>query len=152
MVGFAGDVNQRNLIQGVGGNDIVVIVQHDICVSVVCSQQDLTSLFKDCVNDAGNTVIQCFDGLHCSRHNPGVTDHIGIGEVQDDHVVFVCGDLLKYLVRNLIRTHLRLEIVGRHFRRRHEDPVFSRIRRFHAAVEEERDMSVFLGFCDAQLL
>ena len=54
--------------------------------------------------------------------------------------------------RSARRSHFRLQIVGRHFRRVNQDPLFAFKRLFYAAVEEEGDVSVFFSFGDAQLV
>ena len=50
------------------------------------------------------------------------------------------------------RRHFRLQIVGRHLGRCHENPLLARIDALLAAVEEERDVRVLLRLRHAQLL
>ena len=81
-----------------------------------------------------------------------MADHVAVGVVADDGVVLSGLDRRDELVGNLRCAHLRLEVVGGHVGRRHENAVFARIDVLDSAVEEVRDVRVFLGFGDAQLL
>lgn len=61
------------------------------------------------------------------------------------------GDGLDELVGDFGRAHLRLQVIDRHRRARHEDAVLALVRGFAAAVEEEGDVGVLFGFGDAKL-
>ena len=47
--------------------------------------------------------------------------------------------------------HLRLQVVGSNLRGFHEDTILTLIRLLNAAVEEEGNMSIFLGLSDSCL-
>ena len=80
-----------------------------------------------------------------------MADHIGVGEIEHDHIIFIGLDLFDDFFRDNGRVHFRLQVIRRNFRRRYEDAVFTGIRFFFAAIEEIRDVSVFFRFGNAQL-
>ena len=60
-------------------------------------------------------------------------------------------DHLQCILGHRRRAHLRHEVVGSDLGRRHQDAVFALEGLFLAAVEEEGDVRVLLGFGDTQL-
>ena len=78
-----------------------------------------------------------------------MTDHVGVGKVQNDQVEF--GDVFQQFVGHFGRAHLGLEIVGRDFWRRNQQSFFPGERFFNATVEKISDVRVFLRLGDAQL-
>ena len=90
-------------------------------------------------------------GGGCRLHHACVSNHVRVGEVENHHVVLAAFDALDRFVRHLKRTHLRLEVIRRHLRGGNQRAVFAGIRRFHAAVEEERDVRILFGLRNAQL-
>ena len=48
-----------------------------------------------------------------------MTDHVGIGKVEHDHVVFIGFDLFDDLFRNDRCIHFRLQVIGCDLRRRY---------------------------------
>src|SRR6185437_1717143 len=71
--------------------------------------------------------------------------------VKTDKIRAPIPDLRNDGIRQLNRAHLRLQIVGRYFRRRDHDPPLALERRLAAAAEEKADMRIFFGLCDAYL-
>jgi hypothetical protein len=53
---------------------------------------------------------------------------------------------------NLVGTHLRLQIVGRHFWGGDQQTIFSCIRRFHPPVKEIRHVGIFFRFSRTQIV
>ena len=80
-----------------------------------------------------------------------MTDHIAVRIVEDDEVILARLDRLDHLVRDLDRTHLRLQVIGRDLRRVHKDAVLALVWFLNAAVEKEGDVCVLLRLGDAQL-
>ena len=128
-----------------------VLIDHDIRVAVVCGKKQLAAFCQDLVDDLTDAGVDRFDGRNRSLQHAGVPDHVAVGEVQDDQIINVLVDLLQQRIRDQIRAHLRLQVIGRHLRGGDQDAVFSRIGRFHTTVEEEGDVRIFLRFGDAQL-
>ena len=81
-----------------------------------------------------------------------MADHVGIGEVEHDQIVFAGVDGADRLVGEFRRRHFRLQIVGRDLGRRHHDAILALVGLLAAAVEEIGDVRVFLGLRHAQLL
>ena len=100
-------------------------------------------------NNSTATFINRFDRFDSGCHNTGVTNHVGVGKVQNDQVKFAKAG--EELVRHLKRTHFGLQIVGRDFWRWDQLPLFARKRLFHPAIKEISHMRVFFRFGDAQL-
>ena len=81
-----------------------------------------------------------------------MTDHVGIRQVDDREVIAPAANRLDERGGDTGRTHLGLQVVGRHFGGRDQLPVFSLERLLAAAVEEIRHVRVFLGLGGVELL
>ena len=82
-----------------------------------------------------------------------MSDHIAVGKVADDHLVFIALYSLDALFRNGGCAHLGDEVVCRELlRRRNEASLLALAGLFNAAVEEKRDVRVLLGLGNAELL
>ena len=75
-----------------------------------------------------------------------MANHVRIGEVDDIHIRLVVFDRGRQRIGNGGLTHLGLQIVGRDLRTRDNGALLPRLFGFNAAVQEERDMRVLLGF------
>ncbi len=96
--------------------------------------------------------VDGLDRLHRRRQHAGVTDHVGIGEVDQDEGVVALVELLEQRARQRLGAHLGLVIVGRDVaRRRHEHAVLAFEGLLATVVEEEGDVRVLLGLRHAQL-
>ena len=80
-----------------------------------------------------------------------MTDHVAVRVVADDDVVLAALDGRNQLVGQLFGAHLRLQVIGSHFRARHDFAIFAGEAGLFATVEEEGDVGVLLGLGDAQL-
>ncbi len=80
-----------------------------------------------------------------------MTDHVGVGEVEDNQVVFAGIDGCDRLVGQLGRRHLGLQVIGGDLGRRHHDTVLALVRLLAAAVQKVSDVRIFLGLGHAQL-
>ena len=76
-------------------------------------------------------------------------DHVGIREVEDDQIIM--GQACQHLVGDEPRAHLRLQIVGRDFWRRHNLPVFSGKGALDSAVKKISHVRILFRFGNAQL-
>ena len=131
---------------------VSVLVQHLVRVAVVRREQDLTALCENRVYNLRNELVESLDGLYGRFHDARMPYHVSVCKVQDYHVVFICGDRLENLFGHLRGAHLRLQVVGRDRRRRHENAVLVLLRLLNAAVEEECYVRVLLSLGDTQLL
>ena len=78
-------------------------------------------------------------------------DHVAVGIVEDDHVVFPAFDPLDHLVGDDVGAHLRLHVIGRNLGRGDQRAVLARVGLLDAAVEKEGDVRVLLRFRNPQL-
>ena len=126
-------------------------VVHHFGVAVVGGDQHFAAGGARGVDDAADADVERFHRLARGVEVAGVADHVAVRVVADDRVVLAALDRLDQLVGDLGRAHLGLQVVGGDLRRRHQDAVLAGVDRLDAAVEEVRDVRVFLGFGDAQL-
>ena len=87
--------------------------------------------------------------LDTGRNHSGVSNHIGIGEIEDNQIVV--GHARQHLLCEEPRTHLRLKIVGRHFRGRNDFTILVLERLFDSAVKEICDVRIFFRLGDTEL-
>ena len=127
------------------------VVHHLFRVAVIRGDQHHAAGGVDCLVQASEAGVDGFDGLDRGAEIAGMADHVGVGVIDQDEVEAAAADRLDKPVGDFEGGHFRLQVVGGHFRRGNEDALFARKDRFVAAVEEERDMRVFLGLGDAQL-
>jgi len=111
-------------------------IAHQLAVAMVGREEQRAAGFANGVGNPAETRIHRLDGLDGRVQLAGVTDHVGIGVVQDDEVVFPRADSGDGFVGELRRRHLGLEIVGGHLRRRHHDAILTGIRDLVAAVQK----------------
>ena len=78
--------------------------------------------------------------------------HVWGSEVAHDELVLALLDDLRDLLRDALDTHLRVLVVRRHLRRRDHVALLVLELLLDTAVEEESDVSVFLGLGDVCLL
>ena len=130
---------------------VVDVVHHLVRVAVVRRDADLAADFLDGRDKAAHAAVDRLDGLDDCREHARMADHVAVRVVEDDEIVLAGTDGLADLVRDLDGAHLRLEIVSRNLRTRHENAILALVRLLNAAVEEERDVRVLLRLCDTQL-
>ena len=126
-------------------------VAHKFGVAVVCGDQKGAALTGDGVGDAAQAGVDGFDRHDGGRQAAGMADHVGVGEVHDDQVVFAGVDGLDGAVGQFGSGHFGLQVVGRDLGRGHHDAVFARVGCLLAAVEEVGDVRVFFRLGHAQL-
>src|SRR6266496_3623684 len=101
-------------------------------------------------NNSCGTFIHSLYSFDSSLDDTGVTDHVGIGEIQDDEIVI--GHSCQHFVGDLKRAHFRFQIVGSNFWRGNQFAVFTRKRFLNSSIKKVSYMRVFLRLGDAQLL
>src|ERR1043166_9138783 len=82
----------------------------------------------------------------------GVAHHVGVGEVDHEHVRLSLVDSTQHFVSNLKRRHLRLQIVSRDLRRWHEQAPFAFELLLDAAVKEVSDVRILLRLGEAVIV
>src|SRR5205807_39149 len=96
--------------------------------------------------------IKRLDSLYCGGEIPRMPYHISVREVEDDSLRLPCTQTRYNRLSNLVGTHLRLQIIGRHFGRRDQQTVFPGKGCFHTPVEEICHMSIFFRFGYTQIM
>ena len=127
-------------------------IQHLLKIAVVSRNTGRSLQRQYFFNNAANAGIDGFHGFDSSLQHTCMPYHIGIGKIQDHYVILICVQQFQQLVRHQLRTHLRLQIIGCHLRRRDQDPILTGVRFFLATVKEKGHMSIFFSFGDPQLL
>src|SRR6266481_975655 len=95
------------------------------------------------------TFVHGFDGFDSRLNYAGVADHVGIGEVEDDQIVF--RHAREHFVGDLKRAHLWFQVVGSNFWRGNQFAIFARKRFLDSAIKKVSHVRVFLCLRDAQL-
>ena len=118
---------------------------------MVGGDQRHAAFLSDSVRHTAHAGVNGFHSRDRRVEHAGVADHVAVGEVQNDHVILLGMDCFHQLVRYFIGAHFRLHVVSGNLRALHQDAVLTVILLFHAAVEEERHMGVFLRLGNAEL-
>ena len=95
--------------------------------------------------------VNRFHGCLGGVEDACVTDHVAVGEVDNDDVVLAGEHAFNQSVAHFIGAHFRLEIVCRNGRRLDKHSVLALVLFLNASVEEEGYMGVLLGFGNAEL-
>ena len=119
---------------------------------MVCGEQHCVAVGDCLVHHVLHQFVDGFHRLGDGRVNTGVTHHVAVGEVQDDHILFFAPDLGDELFRHFGGAHLRQQVIGGHLGAVHQDAFLVFEHGLTAAVEEEGDVGVFFSFRDAELV
>ena len=128
-----------------------LVVYQLFCITMVSTDKHLSVYFFDCLYGSSYTLIYSFYSFDCSIFHTGMSYHIRICEVDDDHVIFVRLDCIYQFVTYFVCTHLRFQIISSNFRGFNKDSVLSFVRFFNTTVEEESYMSIFFSLGDTCL-
>jgi hypothetical protein len=106
----------------------------------------------DLLDDPAQALVH---GLHREdrrSYRPGVSDHVGVGEVDDRQAGVSVAEARQERVGDLARAHLRLVVVGRHIALGgHQLASFTGERALDPAVEKVGHVWVLLGLGHVQL-
>ena len=129
------------------------VIDHLLCVTVVCTDEQNAVYILHCLYCLAYALIYSLNSLDGCGDHTGMTYHIGVREVDHDHIVFFRADRIKQFLANLRSTHLRLQIIGCHILGRiYQDTILSLVGLLYAAVEEEGYMCILLSLGDTCLL
>ena len=95
-------------------------IKHLFSIPVIRGHHSPTTDILDGIDKAPHTGIKCFNSPHCGGEIPRMPHHISVREVEDDSLSLPCTQTRYNRLSNLVGTHLRLQIIGRHFGRRNE--------------------------------
>ena len=82
---------------------------------VSCDDEDAARLVY-CLLDARDAKVNCFDADLDCLENASVPDHVSIGEVASDEVIFSRENAVKHHIRSFGALHPRALLEGHHVR------------------------------------
>src|SRR5690554_6821772 len=145
-------INQWHRANGVGGVNLAGFrVRHLLAVAVVGGDQGFAAYFVQRFHNSLYALVQTLGGLDGGVHLAGMANHVAVGVVAHDQVVFAALDGFYQLVGYFRRTHFRLQVVGGHFEKGHQNTVFAFKRVFFFFFFFFFYVGVLLGFGNAQL-
>ena len=114
------------------------VIDHLLCVTVVCTDEQNAVYILHCLYCLAYALIYGLNSLDGCGDHTGMAYHIGVREVDHDHIVFFRTDRVKQLLTYCGSTHLGLQIVGSYILGRiYQDTILSLVGLLYAAVEEE---------------
>jgi len=128
-----------------------VRIAHEFTITVISGDKQNTPNILCRLGKLANTRIDDFNGFNCGRQKARMADHVGVGIVQYDQVIFTRSDRIQGFMRKLRSRHLRLKVVGCNLGRRDHDTVLARIGIFPATIKEVGDVRIFLRLSHTQL-
>ena len=78
---------------------------------MIGSDETSSAVFDNMVNQRPDTNIDCFNSFDGSLENARMSDHIGVGKVQNHKIIFTRIDAFTRTACDLVRTHFRLQII-----------------------------------------
>ena len=127
-------------------------MKHLLAIAMVGCDQCLAALFQDCIQNAPGAGVDGFDRPDGGAEDARVSDHIGVGKIEDDQVIEAFFDPFDHFVGERNGAHFGLQVVGGDFRRRSHDSLLAGVGGFLATVEEVSDVRILLRFGHASLL
>ena len=91
-------------------------VLHHLAIAVIGCQEHAAACLAQGRLDLADSAIDRFHGFDCRFQAAGMADHIGVGEIADDQIVFAALDGADQLFGQLRRGHFRLQVIGPDFR------------------------------------
>ena len=129
------------------------VIDHLLCVTVVCTDEQNAVYILHCLYCLAYALIYGLNSLDGCGDHTGMAYHIGVREVDHDHIVFFRTDRVKQLLTYCGSTHLGLQIVGSYILGRiYQDTILSLVGLLYAAVKEEGYMCILLGLGNTCLL
>ena len=122
-----------------------------VAVAVVGNDDDLISVLQSRLNHLVRALVDTFHRFHDSVIHTRVTDHVAVREIEGDIVEFLGLDSCHQRFRHFRSTHLRLQVVRRHFRTRNQYALLARVFCLATAVEEEGHVCELLRLRNTQL-
>ena len=146
------NIDKRNGVQRVSRIRCSIWVDGIVGIAMIGNDDSLVACSLGSLDDFTYTVVNSPYRFGNCIVDTCMANHITIGEVDNDEVVFVFLDGSNEFVFDLIGTHLRLQVVGSHLRTRYQDAVLTLEWFLTSTVEEEGYVCIFLGLCRMQLL
>ena len=95
--------------------------------------------------------VHGLDRLNRRLEFSGVSHHIGVGKVDDNHVKRAVVRRFNHRLSNAGSAHLRFQIVSSDLWRLHQHTILARKRLLHAAIKKVSDVRIFLCFSNSKI-
>ena len=128
-----------------------LIIHQLLHISMVCTDEHCAVCFFDGLHSSSHTGVHSLHRLDSRVLHSRMAHHIRVGKVNDDHVILSGANGLHQLIAHRRGAHLRLKVIGGYLGGLHQDPLLSRIRLLHSAIEEEGHMGILLCLRDPGL-
>ena len=119
---------------------------------MVCSDKESVVVLFACFVDHTNGLVCSGNTLDSGIVDTSVADHVGRSKVVHDKIELALSDTLRHLFTHTRSTHLRVKIVCSDLGRGNHISDLARELLLDTTVEEEGDVSIFLGLSNVTLL
>jgi hypothetical protein len=127
-------------------------ITHELAIAVIGGHQESPARRPHRFLHRSEAAVYRLDRRHRRLELPGMPHHVRIGVVQHDEIEASSLDRGDHALRHFGGGHFGLEIIGRNLRGGDENALLAREGRLPPAIEKIRDMGVFLGLGDTELL
>ena len=126
-------------------------IDHGFRVAMVRGDDPGAAARLQSLKNCGESGVHGFDGFDGGWQISGMPHHVGIGVIHDDGVESAFFNGVHDGIRNSLGGHFGFQIVGRDFRRGHQNALFTEKRLFDTAIEKISYVRIFFGFRSAQI-
>ena len=123
-----------------------VIVPHHLAIAVIGGDDHAAAGGKHRIRNLADRAVHRLHGADRRFEVTCMANHVGIGKIHHDQIVASVLDAVESCGENAVSAHLGLHVVGGNLRRGDHHPLLAFGLAFLAAIEEEGDMGVLLGF------
>ena len=127
------------------------IIDQLLGISMIRRNQQASTGRERSLHDASNACIDGFNRFDRCLDHACVTNHICIGIVHNYQVILSAADMLHRRIGYTNRAHLRLQVVGWHFWRRHQQALLTREGGLASPIDKIGHVGVFLGLGSMEL-
>ena len=142
--------DERNEVGRMRGARRAALEHHYFGIAVVGGDYCRAAALPNRFNDFFEAFVYRLDRGDGGAEHARMPDHVAVCEVEYQYVLAAL-DLCDRFIRDLVRAHFGLEIVGRDLRAGDEHTCLVLVGLLDAAVEEERYVRVFFGLGDSRL-
>ena len=125
-----------------------VLIQGMVCITMIGNNNSFITVSFSRFDSIFHTSVNSYHSLFYRFINPCMTDHITIGIIYNDKVIFIFINSSNQFLFHFIYTHFGLKVISRYFRRRNQNTVFTFIWSFTATIKEECYVCIFFRFCN----
>src|SRR6056297_2488699 len=127
-------------------------LNHAVCISMIRNNQHFIFVLSRGFDNLLQFLVNHFYCFDCSCHVAGMSNHIGVGEVQNSQFKLFSAKFFTKFIGNGLSAHLRLKIVGSYFGARNHDANFALIGSLFATIKEISYVWILFRFCNSELI